>query len=451
MSLHASARHRRTRTCLSALAVMLAAIGIATGWAASGEWPRQKVEAAAGSSPASLAMPAGIFAEHAYLAAMHGRHHAVDRRSATLRRGEALADLLQRLGVEGDDAARAAHALNTVFDTRRLQAGLDVRLDIETTSNGAARLLAMALRPEAAREVYVQRSTDNAFRARELNIRLTPRIRRVSGNIEGSLYLSANAAGASNAVLADVVKLLAYSVDFQREIFTGDTFEILYTAYEDLSGNLVKTGELHFVALQTGDRTHAYWRFEQDDEVAYYDRDGEAAQRLLMRTPIDGARLSSNFGKRRHPILGYARMHKGVDFAAPRGTPIYAAGNGVVERANRFGSFGNYVRIRHNADYKTAYAHLHRFARGIRAGTRVRQGQVIGYVGTTGRSTGPHLHYEVHYKGEAVNPTTLPDLGGEKLQGEALQRFHVERALINALRRKTGEMSLAEANAGQPL
>ncbi|MEQ1491673.1 MAG: M23 family metallopeptidase, partial [Terricaulis sp.] len=171
-----------------------------------------------------------------------------------------------------------------------------------------------------------------------------------------------------------------------------------------------------------------------DSRPDWYDADGKSARRFLMKTPINGARLSSGFGMRRHPILGYSRMHRGTDFAAPTGTAILAAGDGVVERAGPFSSFGNYVRIRHANGYETAYAHMSRFARGMRAGARVRQGQVIGYVGTTGRSTGPHLHYEVLRRGQQVNPMSLRVANGRNLTGRALELFMIERERINTLR-----------------
>lgn len=184
-----------------------------------------------------------------------------------------------------------------------------------------------------------------------------------------------------------------------------------------------------------------YYLFEPESggRGDYFDAAGESARRLLMKTPIDGARLSSGFGTRKHPILGYQKAHKGVDFAASRGTPIMAAGDGVVERAGPYGSFGNYVRIRHAQGYKTAYAHMNSIKKGVRTGVRVRQGEVIGYVGTTGRSTGPHLHYEVHLKDTPVNPQSLKIATGYELGGKDLARFKEVRDRINAMRTPIAE------------
>ena len=179
-----------------------------------------------------------------------------------------------------------------------------------------------------------------------------------------------------------------------------------------------------------------FYRFTTEDDglTDFYDANGEAARKFLMKTPINGARLSSHYGKRKHPVLGYTKLHKGTDFAAPRGTPIYAAGNGVIERASRWSSYGNYIRIRHANGYKTAYAHLNGYAKGIKSGKRVKQGDVIGYVGTTGRSTGPHLHYEVLVNGKQVNAMRLDLPTGRKLTGDMLEQFKAEKARIDAIR-----------------
>ena len=238
-------------------------------------------------------------------------------------------------------------------------------------------------------------------------------------------------------MVANLADAFAYDVDFQREIFGGDEFEAIFEVRYDDRGKLVSAGDIMYARLKWRglSREKGYYRFSEDGERGdFYDATGQSAKRLLMKTPIDGARLSSGFGTRKHPILGYARAHKGVDFAAPRGTPIKAAGDGTVLRANRYGSFGNYVKIRHANGYETAYAHLNGFARGMRSGKRVRQGQVIGYVGTTGRSTGPHLHYEVHHNGSAVNPQRLKIATGKQLTGAALERFKTVRARIDAMR-----------------
>ena len=248
------------------------------------------------------------------------------------------------------------------------------------------------------------------------------------------LDLSAIEAGATDRIVVQLANILGYAVDF-RTIQPGDGFDVVFERFVNRRGETVRTGEILYLVFDGRGEPLEYFRFEAPDgEIGYYTAEGESAQRLLMKMPINGARISSSFGMRFHPVLNRNRPHNGTDFAAPRGTPIMAAGAGVVERANRFGSFGNYIRIQHANGYETAYAHLNGFARGIRAGSRVQQGQIIGYVGTTGRSTGPHLHYEVHLNGRPTNPMTLELPGGRTLTDGELELFSAERERIIAIR-----------------
>jgi murein DD-endopeptidase MepM/ murein hydrolase activator NlpD len=212
-------------------------------------------------------------------------------------------------------------------------------------------------------------------------------------------------------------------------------------------------GKILYASLVTSGKTHALYRFTSpvDGSIDYYDERGQSAKKFLMRTPVDGARLSSGYGMRFHPILGYSKMHKGVDFAAPRGTPVMAAGQGTVDYASRYGSYGNYIRISHGNGYKTAYAHLNSFARGIKKGAHVRQGQIIGYVGTTGRSTGPHLHYEVLVANKQVNPMSIRVPTGRKLAGSELASFAAARTAIGTeMAAATVLSSTATADIAQP-
>jgi murein DD-endopeptidase MepM/ murein hydrolase activator NlpD len=216
----------------------------------------------------------------------------------------------------------------------------------------------------------------------------------------------------------------------------GDHFEFLYETFDDERGQPVKAGNMLMASIEGAALTKTFYRYKPSDDgiVDYFDEQGQSAKKFLMKTPINGARLSSGFGNRKHPILGYTKLHKGTDFAAPRGTPIYAAGNGVIERIGPFSTFGNYVKIQHASGYETAYAHMNGFARGLKRGSHVRQGDVIGYVGTTGRSTGPHLHYEVYINGQAKNAMALKLPTGRKLSGEQLEAFKAEKLRIEALR-----------------
>lgn len=371
----------------------------------------------------------------------------------TIARGETFVDALKRAGVKAADRNSSAYAFGEHYNLRRLRPGQEFKLTLGWPNqtlfqhaNGnadEAHLLSLEFRDGIEKLITVTRNQEDGFEGDEAPIPLTTHLHAIEGHIDGSLYLSAKSLGAPDAIIAGLADAFAYDVDFQREIFGGDEFEVIFEARYDDLGQMVAGGDIIYARLnwRGKSREKGYYRFtdNQDDIPDFYDATGQSAKRLLMKTPIDGARLSSRFGKRRHPILGYARAHKGVDFAARRGTPIKAAGDGIIERADRYGSFGNYVRIRHANNYKTAYAHLKGFRRGIRKGKRVRQGDIIGYVGTTGRSTGPHLHYEVHHKGVAVNPQKLKIATGKQLKGAELDRFKLERERIDAMRQPAVE------------
>jgi murein DD-endopeptidase MepM/ murein hydrolase activator NlpD len=366
-----------------------------------------------------------------------------------LEKRETFVDALRRAGVRAEDRNAAAAAFAKLHNMRALRPGQIFRLTIAeprrtlfqtaaVKEEPPAHLLALEFRADAQKRISLTRAQDGQFLGHVAESALTTRIASINGRIDGSLYLSAKRQGAPDEVIAALAQMFAYDVDFQREIFGGDEFEAIFEVSYDESGKLVGGGEILYGRLKWRSRQKekGYYRFETADsgQPDYFDASGESARRLLMKTPIDGARLSSGFGTRRHPILGYAKAHKGVDFAAPRGTPVMAAGDGVVERAGPYGTFGNFIRIRHAQGYKTAYAHLNAIKKGVRTGARVRQGEVVGYVGSTGRSTGPHLHYEVHFKDRAVNPQSLKIATGYELGGKELQRFKEQRDRIDAMR-----------------
>ena len=232
--------------------------------------------------------------------------------------------------------------------------------------------------------------------------------------------------------ILQVLKIHSYDVDFKRRVQTGDSFEVFYD-----QNKKNKPSELLFTSTIIGGERKNFYRFRTPDgQVDYYDETGSSSKKFLMRKPVRGARYTSGFGYRIHPVLKTRKMHTGADWAAPTGTPILAAGNGVIEAAGVKGGYGNYIRIRHANSYKTAYAHMHRFAKGVRKGLKVRQGQVIGYVGSTGRSTGPHLHYEVLVNKRFVNPMKIDVPRGRKLKGRLLAAFQKERDRISFLMRQ---------------
>lgn len=365
------------------------------------------------------------------------------RREATLtvRAGDTMMDLLQETGISRRDAFTAVRALKDVYAPRDLRPGQKIHLDLrapESAESGRAplHLTGLRLRASAETDVSLRRTGNGGFVAESHARELTRRPTLAQGRIDSSLVAAARAAEVPMAPLLTVIRSLSYAVDFQRDLRTGDGFEVLYERYTEPDGTLAKAGDVLYAALHLDGRSLDLYRFEQDNgRVGYFNAEGESVRRLLMRTPINGARLSSGYGMRHHPILGYSRMHKGVDFAAPTGTPVYAAGSGKVEYAGWNGGYGRYIRIRHNGRYKTAYAHLSRVAQGVHGGARVSQGDVIGYVGNTGQSTGPHLHYEIIKNGRKVNPRNLDLPTGYRLTGAARRRFDQIRKEIDALRR----------------
>ncbi len=368
------------------------------------------------------------------------------KRDGVLKRRETLIDVLDRMGADRSESNRAVYVAASHVDMRKLRPGQEVvaYFDDTTGAQTGGRLSALTMRTEPGRQVIATRTHSGDWVSRELAAELKETHGKVGGIITTSIYELARAQGAWDQQIVDFANIFAYDIDFQRQIREGDAFEITYQLFTDEKGHPIKGGEVLYAELDGKLAKRRFYRFTTTDDgvTDYYDQNGEAARKFLMKTPINGARLSSGFGARRHPVLGYTRMHKGTDFAAPRGTRIYAAGNGVVERASRYGSFGNYIRIRHANGYKTAYAHLSRYGAGIKAGKRVKQGQVIGYVGTTGRSTGPHLHYEVLVKGKQVNAMKLDLPTGRKLSGKMLEAFEAERSRIDDIRESLTQPSM---------
>lgn len=346
-------------------------------------------------------------------------------RRLTVERGDTLMSLLTGAGVPRAQAHAAIEAMSAVFSPRHLRPGHEIEISLRPALGAdPARLIGLSIAESPIRAIVVARAGMEGFAAEAVERPLETRLQRAEGAITSSLYVAAVEAGVPLPILSQLITVFSFDVDFQRDIQPGDRFAAFYEIKTDEAGAVLDTGEILIGEMTVNGQKRRFYRFEEPDgRVDYFDAEGKSVRKALLATPIEGARLSSGYGMRRHPILGYNKMHRGLDFAAPTGTPIFAAGDGVVERANRFGAYGNYVRIRHNATYSTAYAHLSKFGRGVKAGARVRQGQVIGYVGSTGRSTGPHLHYEVLVNGQQANPRALNLPTGRALDGALLQAF----------------------------
>ena len=371
--------------------------------------------------------------------------HAAYTRTVTLRAGDSLAALLARAGVARADAHAALASLKDVFNPKSIRGGSSVELAFSAAAgeDDIPRFEGLSFAPDYSRRIEIARADDGGFAATDWRPELTRALLRASGIIDSSLYLAGRRAGVPAPVLAEMIRAYSYDVDFQRDVQAGDSFEVVFESIRNEDGEQVAAGAIQFAALTLSGARKSIWRHVTGDGHAdHFDDKGESVRKALLKTPIDGARLSSGFGKRLHPILGYTAMHRGVDFAAPSGTPIYAAGDGVVAAAEFSGAYGKYVRIRHAGAYATAYAHMSRFARTVAAGKRVRQGDVIGYVGSTGRSTGPHLHYEILVAGKQTNPLKVKMPAGPKLAGQELARFLEAKA---GLERKAAELVASTA------
>jgi len=338
-----------------------------------------------------------------------------------VRSGDSLGPLLQKNGLSGGQAYKVTQAFATVYKPRNVRVGHEFNLYF----NGET-LEHLTFKPNVEKTVFVDLKGED-YTVREIAAEFKYETVGVKAEIANSLYVDATRIGAPDRVVQQFANIYEYSVDFQRDIQPGDNFEMFFEVARNRKGEIIKSGDLLYTSFSPRGKQSEYWLYvDSKGRENFYDAKGKTAKRKLRATPINGARLSSSFGKRRHPILGYRKMHTGVDFAAPRGTPILAAGSGTVERANRYGGYGNYIRIRHSDGYKTAYAHLSKFARGVRKGKYVKQDQIIGYVGT--------IHYEVHLNGRKINPRRLSQLSGKPLHSSEKPAFAKRRKEIETMR-----------------
>lgn len=366
-------------------------------------------------------------------------------------KGDTLMDILLESGVARADAVDAVDALGEVFRAKDLRPGQEITLSFESEIIRAVdyvgpQLASLSLQPSVERDVVVNRDAGGDFTAEAIDRPLKRELAAAAAAIDSSLFEAGQDSAVPLEVMSQMVKAFSYDVDFEREIQPGDRFELVYERFEDDRGRLARTGGLLYAALVTDGVQKELYRFEPKDGSAdYYNAKGESVRKELLRTPLDVVRITSKFGMRRHPVLGYSKMHKGIDFAAATGTPIFAAGDGVVAKLGKQRGYGNYVQIKHNSQYATAYAHMSRYAKGLKQGDKVRQGEVIGYVGATGMATGPHLHYEILVAGKQINPMNVK-LTGRKLEGKDLRRFEALKAEIRKLRQRLKEPVLVARN-----
>jgi murein DD-endopeptidase MepM/ murein hydrolase activator NlpD len=366
-----------------------------------------------------------------------------------VRPGETLENAVLRTGIAPNDARQVVAALQGAIDTVNIKAGMAFEAAIAERRNGragSARLIGLSMRTGPSSTLTVSRTFDGAMKLRELEEKVTDETKVACGEMKGSFYESVASVGGTPAVISEAAKLFSHKIDFSRDIKEGDRFCLVFDRKVTESGRTVAAGDLKYAELHGV----KFFRFERaNGDVEYLDAAGKNIKGFLLRTPVDGARITSLFGKRKHPVLGYTRAHKGVDFGAGTGTPILAAGDGVVLEARRWAGYGNWLRIRHSGAWDTGYGHISRYARGIRPGVHVKQGQVVAYVGATGLATGPHLHYEVWAKGQRVNPLSAKVPQGTVLAGAELARFKTQKAEIEHMLTAGGETrQLAAVDTG---
>ena len=352
-------------------------------------------------------------------------------------KGDNFAKVLKKAGIKNSDIDKIIINGKDTYNFSKIYLGDNVKI-FSRYDDDILNKFKLIYRFSNTEELIVSLNDQQNFEYQVNEILLESKKVYVKGTIKTSLYEAMKDAGLSDLAITEVIRIYSFDVDFQRDIYENDTFELYFTKKVNEDGKTVEIEDPEYLLLTSRGTPLKYYLFTTPDFSEYFDEKGKGMTKSLMKTPINGARLSSGFGYRKHPILGYNKLHKGVDFAAPSGTPIFAAGNGVVEFAGKNGAYGNYVRIRHDGTFKTAYAHMKSIKKGIYDGVRVKQGDIIGYVGTTGRSTGPHLHYEIIQNGEQMNPAKLKLPSGRKLNEQELKQFN---NLIVVMNQEIDELS----------
>ena len=348
-----------------------------------------------------------------------------DLKKTHLKKNETLSKMLYRLDFNNNDIIKIISSIQNLRNSSQFLSALPIGMKINYAYPSKLTGGALKLSFSKTNDIFVWQDNFNTYHS-QIFLRPTKlEDTFIKGTINSSLYESAVKLGMPENTLFEMVRLLGFSVDFQREIRKGDSFEVMFTKQIDLIENrVIDTKPINFVSIILSG--HELNFFEYKDKYGfsgYYDENGKSSKRTIMKTPINGARLSSKYGSRRHPVLGYTKMHRGIDFAAPRGTPVFAAGDGIVEKAGWNGSYGRYIRIRHTGTYKTAYAHLSGINKKVKTGKRVSQGKIIGYVGSSGRSTGAHLHYEVLLNNQQINPMRVKLPSGKNIPKKDLNRY----------------------------
>jgi len=352
--------------------------------------------------------------------------------SHKVREGETFTSILDFYSLDKKEILLIKGKINEKINLNKLNTNQKILFTVDQTDNSIKEFIFQISNKE--RIILTQDSENKNFNQEIVLTKLEKKIIYNENSISSSLYKSAVDQRVPINIIIEFARIYGFQVDFQRDIRKKDKFQIMYEAFVDENKKLIETGNILFANLILSGEDNSLFYFDEEGNAGHYDKNGRSVEKALMKTPINGARLSSPFGMRKHPIDGFNKMHKGTDFAAPMGTPIMASGSGVVKKAGWCGGGGNCVVIKHNSTYQTIYAHMSKFASGIRGGVRVKQGQTIGYVGSTGKSTGPHLHYEVLINGKRVNSQTLKLPSGKILKGENRKIFETKKIKLNVLK-----------------
>ena len=349
-----------------------------------------------------------------------------------IKSGETFDKILESYAIEKSEILKIKNSLKDKVNLNKLNTKQIIQFNLDKTNNKVSEFV---YQTSNTQKIFLKRNIENdKFNEEILSIKLDKKIVYRENIILQSLYKSANDQNVPANTITEFARIYGFQVDFQRDIRKQDKFQIMYEIFLNEKKEIVETGEILFANLKLSGQDNSLYYFDNDGSEGHYDKNGKSVKKALMKTPINGARLSSPFGMRKHPIDGFNKMHRGTDFAAPMGTPIMASGDGVVKKAGWCGGGGNCVKIRHNSTYQTIYAHMSKFARGIKAGVRVKQGQTIGYVGSTGKSTGPHLHYEVIFNGKKVNSQKLKLPSGKILKGKERKIFETKKIKLDVLK-----------------
>ena len=352
----------------------------------------------------------------------------------SVRSGQTLKDILQKFSVKDEEIKKIYTVLNKK-ETSKIKSNQTINIVLDNSDKDNKKILSILIPLSKTKKIQIVKNLEtNELKKEEIVTNLTKKLVLREGVIKSSLYNSATKQKINPNVIIEFARLYGFQVDFQRDIRKNDSYQIIYETFIDENNEVFSTGEIIYANLVLRGQTNQLYFYPNKKSRGHYDENGKSIKKALMKTPINGARLSSPFGMRKHPILGFNKMHRGTDFAAPLGTPIMASGDGIVIKAGWCGGGGNCVKIKHNTTYQTIYAHMSKFSNLAVPGSRIKQGQIIGYVGSTGMSTGPHLHYEVIENGKKVNSQTLKLPPGKSLKGSIREEFEIVRIKTDVLK-----------------